>query len=75
MRKEQDVDNNDEDKTPNNLKIRPEKIKDYEAIAEVNNLAFGQANEAKLIEKIRKSDRALPELSLVAELDNKFVIA
>lgn len=57
----------------NQLKIRPENIKDYLAIAEVNNLAFGQENEAKLIEKIRQSDRFILELSLVAELNNKIV--
>lgn len=64
----------------NNITIRPEEIVDYSEIAKVNNLAFGQENEAKLIEKIRKSDREanrrchfIPELSLVAELNNKIV--
>jgi putative acetyltransferase len=50
--------------------IRNETPQDYLAIAEVNTLAFGQDNEAKLIEKIRCSDRYIPELSLVAEIDN-----
>ena len=64
MRKEQKI---------NSLEIRAEEANDYSAIAKVNNLAFKQENEAKLVEKIRKSDRYIPELSLVAELDNKIV--
>lgn len=55
------------------MKIRCETPQDYLAIAEVNTLAFGQVNEAKLIEKIRHSDHYIPELSLVAEIDN-FII-
>jgi predicted N-acetyltransferase YhbS len=61
------------DNTKNAIKICSEKIQDRAAIAEVNNLAFGRDNEAKLIEKIRQSDRFIPELSLVAKLDNKLV--
>jgi putative acetyltransferase len=56
-----------------NVKICPERSTDYLEIAEVNNLAFGRENEAKLIDKIRNSDRFIPELSLVAKLDNKIV--
>ena len=70
LRKEQNEDNN---KVIDNLIIRSQKIKDYAAIAKVNNLAFERDNEAKLIEKTRKSDRFIPELSLVAELDDKIV--
>ncbi|MBD2495978.1 GNAT family N-acetyltransferase [Nostoc sp. FACHB-280] len=55
------------------VNIRCETLADYSAIAEVNNLAFGQANEANLIDKIRRSDRYIPELSLVAEIDNLIV--
>ncbi|MDZ7956017.1 N-acetyltransferase [Nostoc sp. DedQUE09] len=52
------------------IDIRSETLSDYTAIAEVNRLAFGQENEAKLVEKIRNSDRYISELSLVAEVEN-----
>jgi putative acetyltransferase len=55
------------------MKIRCETPPDYLAIAEVNTLAFDQENEAKLIEKVRHSERYIPELSLVAEIDNLIV--
>ncbi|MDZ7969307.1 MAG: N-acetyltransferase [Nostoc sp. DedSLP03] len=55
------------------IHIRCETLPDYTAIAEVNTLAFGQENEAKLIEKIRYSDRYISELSLVAEVENVVV--
>ncbi|WP_229640143.1 GNAT family N-acetyltransferase [Waterburya agarophytonicola] len=61
------------DKDNQNIKIRLEEAQDYSNIFQLNSLAFGQENEAELIEKIRKSDRYIPELSLVAELDSKIV--
>ncbi|MDZ8110637.1 MAG: N-acetyltransferase [Nostoc sp. DedQUE12a] len=51
------------------MNIRRETLTDYPAIAQVNTLAFGQDNEAKLVERIRHSDRYIPELSLVAEIE------
>ena len=69
MRKDLKRDN----KSIDNLKIRPEESKDYLEIDRVNNLAFERENEAKLIQKIRESNRYIPELSLVADLDNKVV--
>jgi len=53
--------------------IRKEEEKDYKKIYEVNKLAFQQENEGKLIEKIREGDNFFPELSLVAEIDNRIV--
>jgi predicted N-acetyltransferase YhbS len=36
------------------FKIRPETPADYPAIAEVNYLAFGQPDEGKLVENLRR---------------------
>lgn len=55
------------------MDIRCESLSDYAAIAEVNILAFGQENEAKLVEEIRCSQGYIPELSLVAEIDGAIV--
>jgi putative acetyltransferase len=55
------------------MNIRSETIRDYPAIAKVNALAFGQENEAKLVEEIRHSHRYIPELSLVAEVEDAVV--
>ncbi len=55
------------------INIRCETLPDYTVIAEVNTLAFGQQNEVKLVEEIRRSDRYISELSLVAEVEN-FVV-
>ena len=57
----------------NNLIIHPEKPEDYPAIYQVNNLAFGQPDESELIQRIRASDRYIPELSLVAKYQGKIV--
>ncbi len=55
------------------MDIRSESLPDYAAIAEVNILAFGQENEAKLISEIRDSQGYIPELFLIAEVDNVIV--
>jgi putative acetyltransferase len=52
------------------MNIRPETSTDYRAVAQINNLAFGRENESQLITKIRLSNFYIPELSLVAEVDN-----
>ena len=48
------------------ITIRPERPVDHSAIYEVNRLAFGRENEARLVDALRLSDGFLPELSLVA---------
>lgn len=46
--------------------IRAERPEDVAAIADVVTRAFGQPDEAKLVERIRAADRFDPSLSLVA---------
>ncbi len=55
------------------MEIRREEKKDHTIVYEINRLAFGQENESQLIEKIRKGSNFVPELSLIAEIDNKIV--
>jgi putative acetyltransferase len=55
------------------LKIRKESKDDYRDIFELNKIAFAQDNEAKLVDLLRVSEAFVPELSLVATLDNKIV--
>lgn len=55
------------------LHIRPETPADHVAIAEVNTLAFGRANEARLVDRIRQSEQYVPALSLVAEAQGQVV--
>ncbi len=55
------------------LNIRPETPSDYPGITEVNDLAFGQPAEGKLVEKLRRNPKFVPELSLVAEIGGKIL--
>jgi predicted N-acetyltransferase YhbS len=55
------------------ISIRQEEEKDFEMVYEINKLAFGQENESKLVENIRKGENFVPELSLVAESDGEVV--
>lgn len=55
------------------MKIRQENTEDYKAVFAVNEIAFGQKDEAELVDRIRKGDCYIPELSLVAEVDDKIV--
>jgi putative acetyltransferase len=55
------------------MNIRPENILDYPTIAQVNTLAFAGEEEAKLVEIIRISNGYIPELSLVAEIEETVV--
>jgi putative acetyltransferase len=51
--------------------IRPETLEDYIVISEVNRLAFGRENEARLVKNIRQESNFNPKLSLVAIKDKK----
>lgn len=57
-----------------NLKIRQETKDDIKKIYEINALAFGRDNEAKLVDALRNNPTVfVPELSLVATIENKIV--
>jgi len=49
------------------ITIRTERKEDFEAIHQLNLLAFEGEDEAKLVRRIRQSASFIPELSLVAE--------
>lgn len=48
------------------IKIQSETKNDYRSIRYVNELAFGQMDEAILVDKLRQLEDFIPELSLVA---------
>jgi len=53
--------------------IRKEEEKDYKNIFNVNKLAFDQEEESNLVDKIRNSKNFIPDLSIVAELNNRLI--
>ena len=55
------------------ITVRAERKEDIEAIHLVNRLAFGQEDEAILVERIRESSGFIPELSLVAVKDSQII--
>lgn len=53
--------------------IRQEHTDDYDLIRDLITAAFGQPDEAHLVEALRHDPAYIPELSLVAQLDTKIV--
>jgi len=53
------------------VKVRQENQSDAEAIAVVNQSAFGGVAEAQLVAVVRRSKSFIPELSLVAEVGER----
>ena len=55
------------------INIRQENAGDQKEVYEINRLAFGQDNEANLVDLLRQSAAFVPALSLVATHSNKLV--
>ncbi|MBX9448917.1 MAG: N-acetyltransferase [Taibaiella sp.] len=55
------------------MNIRQERKADIKDIYEINTLAFGSEKEAKLVDLLRASKAFVPQLSLVAALQDKIV--
>ena len=56
-----------------NIQIREEVQSDHSDVFVLNEIAFEQDGEAKLINLLRESSAFIPELSLVALIDNDIV--
>jgi putative acetyltransferase len=56
-----------------NISIRAEKRADIEEVFELNKLVFGQDNEARLVDQVRQGPHFIPQLSLVAFLDEDLI--
>ena len=55
------------------VSIREERKNDYDEIKKINDFAFGQENEGKMVEALRKTLDYNLKLSLVAEIKNKIM--
>ncbi len=53
------------------IKIREERVEDYKAVREINDNAFGQPEEGRIVDKIREACGKI--ISLVAVEDEKVV--
>ncbi len=58
---------------PGSIVIRPESPDDLDAIRRVVAAAFESEAQAKLVERIRASPEYVPEMALVAEVDDEIV--
>lgn len=56
-----------------NLTIRQENKADYKKIYELNLLAFEEKEEAVLVDLLRENDEFIPQLSLVALLNDEII--
>jgi len=56
-----------------NIITRKESREDLARIKKINDRAFEQEDESRLVNKLRKKDQFIPELSLVAETDEMVV--
>jgi len=56
-----------------NIQIRPEHKNDISSISMINDMAFGQEAEGKLIVKLRKNKNFIKDLSLVACMGNEII--
>jgi putative acetyltransferase len=55
------------------MNIHKETEKDYPSVRKVNESAFETAEEADLVDSLRKNTNYIPELSLVAEENNEII--
>ncbi|WP_337873456.1 N-acetyltransferase [Ignavibacterium sp.] len=55
------------------VEIRQENTNDITSVFELNKVAFGQENEAKLVDLLRSGNSFIPELSLIALFENEIV--
>ncbi len=53
--------------------VRPEIVDDYALISVINDAAFNQPNEGRLVESLRKTSDFVSDLSLVVEGDGEVV--
>ncbi len=56
-----------------NIIIRPERLEDYNKIHEVISSAFNRDEEANMVNLLRKDKAFIPDLALVAELNDEIV--
>jgi putative acetyltransferase len=55
------------------MELRPETEADHTTVTEVTAAAFGQQDEARLVEAIRASAEYVPEITLLAEEEGRIV--